>query len=110
MNQKTIYLILCVLGAVIPYSQFLPWVMEHGLNAELLIRELFANRISSFFALDVLVSSVVVVAFVRRDGKRLGTKPLWLPIVALLTVGVSLALPMFLYLRERGLSGEKKVT
>ena len=108
MNQRYAYLLFCILGVVIPYSQFVPWVMEHGPNGPLMARELFANRISGFFALDVLVSSVVVVAFVTREGKRLGMRLLWLPIVALLTVGVSLALPLFLYLRERSLGEEMR--
>ena len=103
MNAKITYLILCVLGAVVPYSQFIPWVLDHGLNFRLLVEQLFANRISGFFALDVLLSSCVVIAFVRREGTRRGVRLLWLPIVALLTVGVSLGLPLFLYLRERHL-------
>ena len=99
------YLFLCVLGAVLPYSQFTPWVLEHGLNIELLIRQLFANKISAFFGLDVLVSAVVLVKFVRVEGKRLGMRLLLLPIAGLLAVGVSLGLPLFLYLRERALEG-----
>jgi hypothetical protein len=99
------YLFLCVLGAALPYSQFIPWIIEHGPNIELLIRQLFANRISAFFGLDVLVSAVVLVRFVRVEGKCLGMRLLWLPIVGLLTVGVSFGLPLFLYLRERALEG-----
>jgi len=97
------YLFLCVLGAVLPYSQFIPWVLEHGLNIELLICQLFANRISAFF--DVLVSAVVLVKFVSVEGKRLGMPLKWLPIAGLLAVGVSFGLPLFLYLRERVLEG-----
>jgi len=55
VNRKNIYLFLCVLGAAIPYSQFVPWVMENGLPLGLLARQLFANRISAFFGLDVLL-------------------------------------------------------
>ena len=104
MNRKNLYLFLCVLGIVIPYSQFVPWVLENGLQLGLLVRELFANRVSAFFGLDVLVSSVVVVSFVRTEGRRLGVRQLWLPILVLLTVGVSCALPLFLYLREGALA------
>ena len=100
MNRKNLYLFLCVLGIVLPYSQFIPWVLENGLHLGLLVRQLFANRISGFFGLDVLVSSVVVVSFVRTEGRRLRVRRLWLPILGLLTVGVSCALPLFLYLRE----------
>jgi hypothetical protein len=91
---------LCVLGLVLPYSQFLPFLQEHGLDLRLIVQQLFANRISSFFGLDVIVSSVVLVIFMGVEGRRVGMRRLWLPLVALLTVGVSLALPLFLYLRE----------
>jgi hypothetical protein len=105
MNRKNTYLFLCVLGVALPYWQFLPWVMENGLHLKLLVQQLFANRIGAFFGLDVLVSSIVLVRFVRIEGKRLGMRLLWLPIVALFAVGVSLAFPLFLYLRESALEG-----
>lgn len=101
MKRKTVYLVFCVLGIALPYWQFLPWVVaQHGVPPELFVRELFANRISGFFGMDVLVSAVVLIFFLRREGKRLGMRHLWLPIVATLAVGVSLGFPLFLYLRE----------
>jgi hypothetical protein len=105
LNRKNVYLLLCVLGMVIPYSQFIPWVLENGLHLGLLFQQLFANRISAFFGLDVLVSSVILVGFVRTEGRRLGVRRLWVPILGLLTVGVSFALPLFLYLREGAVEG-----
>ncbi len=101
MNRKTAYLSLCVLGAALPYSQFLPWVLEHGLDLTLFFRELFANRIGGFFGMDVLVSGVTLALFVWTEGRRRQMRGLWLPIAAVATVGVSLGLPLFLYLRER---------
>ena len=100
MQPKSIYLVLCILGTVLPYSQFVPWVMENGLNLRLMIEQLFANRISAFFGLDVLVSALVLVVFIRRE--RVLGRVGWLPILGL-SVGVSLALPLLLYLRERRL-------
>ncbi len=107
MNRKNIYLFLCLLGAAIPYSQFVPWVMENGLHLGLLVRQLFANRISAFFGLDVLVSSAVLLVFIRVEGRLLRMRHRWPPIVGLCAVGVSLALPLFLYLRERALEESK---
>jgi len=103
VNRKNIYLFLCVLGAAVPYSQFIPWVMENGLPIGLFVRQLFANRISAFFGLDVLVSSVILLVFMRVEGGMLRVRFRWMPIVGLCAVGVSLALPLFLYLRERAL-------
>jgi hypothetical protein len=104
MKRKTVYLIFCVLGILLPYWQFVPWVVaQHGVPLGLFVRELFANRIGGFFAMDVLVSAVVLIFFLRREGKHVGVRLLWLPIVGTLTVGVSLGFPLFLYLREGAL-------
>jgi hypothetical protein len=100
MKSKTIYLLLCVVGTILPYSQFVPWLLEHGLNLRLFVDELLFNRISTFFALDVIVSAVVLIGFMRVEHSRNKVRRRWLPILAVLTVGVSLAFPLFLYLRE----------
>lgn len=100
MKLRHVYLILCVVGLVLPYSQLVPWLIEHGLDLSLFLRELFANRIGAFFGLDVLVSAVVLIVFARTEGRRLGLRGRWLPVLAVLTVGVSLGLPLFLFLRQ----------
>ena len=107
MKLKTIYLMLCALGIILPYWQFIPWVAANGLHIPLLVRELFANRVSAFFGVDVLISSVVLLVFMRAEGTRLGIRRRWLPVLALITVGVSLALPLFLYMRETRLESGK---
>jgi len=105
VHRKNIYLFLCVLGAAIPYSQFIPWLMESGLQLDLFVRQLFANRVSAFFGLDVLVSSAVLLVFMRVEGRLFRIRFRWLPIVGLCAVGVGVALPLFLYLRESALEG-----
>jgi hypothetical protein len=103
MKPKTIYLALCLFGAALPYWQFVPWVAAHGLNLRLMFGELFANRISAFFGLDVIVSAVVLLVFIGVEGRRAEIRNRWFPVLATLTVGVSLGLPLFLYLREQKL-------
>ena len=103
MKPKTLYLVLCILGLLLPYAEFIPWVLQHGLNLPLFVRELFANRLGTFFAMDVLVSAVALIAFTRIESRRVGIRHRWLVILAVLTVGVSLGLPLFLYLREEQL-------
>ena len=100
MKARQFYLIFCVLGILLPYSQFVPWLLEHGLNLSLFLAELFANRISAFFVLDVIVSAIVLIWFIQSEGKRLSVQLLWLPTIGTLIVGVSLGLPLFLFLRQ----------
>lgn len=102
MLQGT-YLILCILGIALPYSQFIPFLFENGLNFELFFEQLFINRISLFFGMDVIVSSLVLWTFVWVEGSRLKMKNLWIYIASNLLFGVSLALPLFLLMRQRKL-------
>jgi Protein of unknown function DUF2834 len=60
MKLRYLYLAFALLGLLLPYSQFLPWIMEHqAMNIPLFIHDMFANQISAFFAMDVIVSAIV---------------------------------------------------
>jgi len=108
MKPKTVYMILCVVGVVLPYWQFLPSLATNGMNFPLFFHQLFASRISRFFGMDVVVSAVALMIFVRNEKAHITGAARWLPLVAVLTVGVSLALPLFLYLREGKLTQAKE--
>jgi len=100
MLQVT-YLTFCIVGTILPYSQLIAFLIEHGFGFQLFFEQLFANRISSFFGLDLIVTSVILWVFIFVEGRRLEMKNLWIYIVSNLLVGVSLALPLFLLIRER---------
>src|SRR5882762_6150382 len=104
--MQWLYLVAAVLGAILPLSQLVPFVAAHGCDIPLLFRQLFQNHISAFFGLDVIVSSFALWLFVFSEGRRRGMKRLWVYVVCNLAVGVSLALPLFLFFRERKRNGE----
>jgi len=103
VKAKQIYLVLCFLGTILPYSQFILFLRDHGLNLRLFFQQLFSNPVGGFFGWDVIVSTLVLWAFAFFEGRRVGVKHLWAPFAASLAVGVSLGLPLFLYLREERL-------
>ncbi len=96
--MRLFYLLMTIVGAVVPITVFAPWVAVHGLDTQLFVRELFSNRVSAFFALDLLLSAVLVIGMARRD--RGVIRLWWLPIAVTTAVGVSAGLPLLLYLRE----------
>lgn len=98
--MKYFYVVCCVLGVILPYWQFLPWLLDNGLAPVELLAEATSTRIGAFAWLDVLVSAVVLLTFVDVEAKRLNMTNRWAPWVGTLTVGVSLGLPLFLLLRE----------
>jgi uncharacterized protein DUF2834 len=88
MRPGNLYLGLCVIDTVLPSSQLIPFLQEHGSNVRLFFEQPLATPISRFFGMDVLVSSVVLWVLVLFEGRRAGMTRLWAPIVANLTVGV----------------------
>src|SRR5215203_2900436 len=101
MRLKTAYMALCVLGVLLPYWQFAPWLWEHGPDLPLFFSQLFENRVAAFFGVDVFVSAAALLVFALSEGRRTGVCAVWPVALAVVTVGVSLGLPLFLYLRER---------
>jgi hypothetical protein len=103
VKAKHFYLLCCVIGIAIPYWPFLHWLSQNGFRPSLFVQQMLANHISTFFVLDVLISAIVLLRFSAAEGARLQIKNRWLVLISVLLVGVSLGLPLFLYLRERRL-------
>jgi uncharacterized protein DUF2834 len=102
--MKRAFLILALLGMFVPLAAFAPFVISHGLAPGLFVNQLFETPVSRFFAFDVLLSATTFWVFLFHEGRRLKMKHLWIYVVCTLLVGVSLGLPLFLFLRERNMS------
>ena len=103
MTKKTIYLVLAIIGFIAPYYFFLQLPGENGLDLPFLIQPLFANNLLRGVAMDLTVSVIVFWVYVFAEANKLQMKNSWLYVLATLLVGLSFALPLFLYFRERTL-------
>ena len=99
---QVFYLVLCILGTVLAFSQFVPFLLEQGFEPQIFVEQLFVNRISALFGWDVIVAELVLWGFIFWEGSRLGMKFLWVYIAGSL-IGVSTGLPLFLLMRQRHL-------
>jgi hypothetical protein len=79
MKTKHIYLILGFFGVVLPYSQFLPWNADNGLNIPFIIEQISTSSIAVFGWLDVIVSAFVHFVFIFTDGRERKVSNLWMP-------------------------------
>lgn len=95
------HLILAIFGFISPYTQLLPFISEHGLDLQLFWSQLFINHISSDFALDLFVSSIAFCFFLFQEGAKLKMRFLWIYVGLNLVIGMSFALPLFLFVRSR---------
>ncbi len=94
--DKRVYLGLAVIGFILPYSQFIPFLLENGVNISLIIHEITAYRLSAFAWLDVVITAVVVILAVFEEKIDYW----WIPVAASLLVGPSCGLPLYLFLRK----------
>ncbi|HWY44886.1 MAG TPA: DUF2834 domain-containing protein [Candidatus Sulfotelmatobacter sp.] len=97
--MKIFLMVCCVAGIVIPYWFALPFFLIHGANFGLFFDEIFATRISSFFAADLIVASVIFLVWSLRDSRERGISGWWVVLLSNLVVGLSLALPLYLLKR-----------
>ena len=102
-GTKTVYLILAAAGLSVPDYFLFRFLRENGFDIPLLVQQLFANNISTFFAVDLIISILVFWIYVFSEANKLQMKNAWLYFLASLLVGLSFTLPLFLYFRERQL-------
>ena len=100
MTTKPLYLTLAVVGTVVPWLFFARFFLSEGLDLPLFLRGLFANGAAGGFSADVLLSIVVFWIWSFLDARRHGIRRWWLVLPSGCLVGLSLALPLYLYLRE----------
>lgn len=104
--MKNVYLVLAVIGLVAPYYFFLQVPPENLLDLPALVQPLFANEFMRGIGMDLTVSVIAFWTYVLVEARRLQMKNPWLYLLATLLVGLSFALPLFLYSRARKLEAQ----
>jgi hypothetical protein len=100
--MKFVYLLLTIAGAIAPWL----WLLQDPsalLSPTVFLQQAFVNNIATALASDLLISALVFFGFVWIELKRLGSSRLSILIYIGLTfgIGLSCALPFFLYRREQ---------
>ncbi len=96
---KNFYLICTVVGTVIPWLFFANFFWQEGVNVPLFVQSLFVNGATGGFSADVLISIFVFWIWSYADAQQHQVKQWWLILPASFMVGLSCALPLYLYLR-----------
>lgn len=97
---RLFYIICAVIGTIVPWFFFASFLSKEGFNIPLLFQSLFVNGAAGGFSSDVLISIVVFLVWSFGDAQQKQVKHWWLVLPASCLVGLSLALPLYLYLRS----------
>ena len=99
---KWVYLLLAILGAVLPTLANIEFVKSFGpsFDIQLFIELANNNPASQSLSRDLLIGSTAVFIWIISESKRLEMKNLWIVILATFTIAFAFSAPLFLYLRE----------
>jgi len=98
--MKTVYLIAALAGTLVPWAFFAGFVLSHGSDIPLFVSLLLASGPSAGITADLLISCAVFWIWSWRDSRKNGIAGWWLTIPAIWMVGLSLGLPLYLWLKE----------
>ena len=98
--MKKLYIAAMLLGTCIPWWFFAKFFSANGLSPLVFVQSLFVTLPASGFTLDLLLSLIIFGLWSYHDAQQHGVKKWWYVIPATCAVGLSLALPLYLYLRH----------
>ena len=98
--MKLVYLGFAILGTILPWLFFVSYFAASGPDLPGFVRSVFANPPATGFTLDILLSIGVFLVWSYRDAGQLQVQNWWLVLPASFLVGLSLSLPLYLYLRH----------
>jgi hypothetical protein len=104
MKQKSyLYLILALLGLVLTWTFNIQYIMQGGsLMPGAFWQAITPTIITTSIALDVTLAAVVFSIWVWRDAQTSGVSKPWLYIVLTFCVGLSVAWPLYLHVKQNG--------
>ncbi|MCE2989877.1 MAG: DUF2834 domain-containing protein [Burkholderiales bacterium] len=103
MSLRAFYLIAAIIGGIAPYATYFGY-LAYVPGASGALGLVWGSAISAATLIDFTISCVVFWPFLYTEAKRLGIRHWWAFIPANLIIGLSFALPAFLYVRERKLT------
>lgn len=94
--MKNFYLVLTILGAVVPIMFFVGVFHADPIGPAAFVPALFANSAAAGFSADIVIASVAFWVYIFSA--KTGPRP-WLFVALNLCIGLSCALPAYLYRR-----------
>ena len=72
-----------------------------------LVDQMVANGAATFMLIDLLAVALVALVFIIAEGRRIGMRFLWVYVLLTFLVAISVALPLFLIVRQVHLAGQR---
>lgn len=95
------FLLLAVIGAILPMRYFLAWFDANGFNLNGMLAAWHANDATSGLVWDLTIAAVALTVWIVAEvWTRRAPRIALLSVVATFGIGVSCGLPLYLFLRS----------
>lgn len=99
---KGFYFLAFLVGTLVPLYFVYGFIQEKGsVDLTIFIADLFSTKASSTFSSDLLISSFIFWVFMAYDKKSRDIPNRFIFVLLNLTIGLSCALPLYLFFREK---------
>ena len=98
--MRNFLLVAAAAGTVIPWLFFGQFVAANGLDLFAFLTQPFVNGAAGGFTADAIIAAIAFLVWSNADARERGVPHWWVTIPATLAVGLSLALPLYLVMRE----------
>ncbi|MEM7271330.1 MAG: DUF2834 domain-containing protein [Pseudomonadota bacterium] len=99
--MRIVFLLLAVIGAILPMYYFIRWFEEFGYDLGLMVEAWNVNDATTGLVYDLTVAAVALLIWIIWETMK---SRAWLNLIAIpatFCIGVSCGLPLYLYLRSR---------
>lgn len=98
---RIFWLILTVIGTVLPMAYFLPWLAANDWSLSLMVEAWNVSDATTGLVYDLTVAAVALTVWIIAEVRVRGDWSSLIAIPAIFCIGVSCGLPLYLFLRSR---------
>ncbi len=104
-NLSYLYLILAILGAILPMISNYNFALEYGSDFDILkfIQLASINPAAESISRDLFIGASAIFIWIINESKKLNIKNMWVVYVGTFLIAFAFSAPFFLFLRERRL-------
>ena len=97
--MKKLFLVLCVLGVVLPYYQLYYFLLENDWSMSGFWADIYSNHAISMITMDITVAATSYLIFIiyKFYNKKIDGPSFIKYMLSLFMVGISLSMPFYLY-------------
>ena len=97
--MKKLFLVLCILGVILPYYQLYYFLLENNWSMSGFWADIYSNHAISMITMDITVAATSFLIFIiyKFYNKKIDGRSFIKYMLSLFLVGFSLSMPLYLY-------------